>query len=136
MASNNTRTTPENINALQPNEYFVFGSNTQGRHGAGAAKYAMKKFGAKYGVAEGITGRTYALPTVGNNLSKMSVETIRKHVDRFLKCAAANPDKIFLVTQVGCGLAGHKTKDIGPMFKIRTENVILPQVFLDAIVKE
>jgi tetrahydromethanopterin S-methyltransferase subunit A len=127
--------TPDDIRNLNENEIFVFGSNTQGRHSKGAALTAQRKFGAKYGVGEGITGKTYALPTVGNNLSKMSVETIRKHVNRFLRCAAENPDKIFLVTLVGCGLAGHKVRDIGPMFKERTENVILPKQFWDEINK-
>jgi hypothetical protein len=54
--------TPENIQSLKSNEIFVFGSNTLGRHGAGAAKQAMK-FGAKYGQARGLQGQTYAIVT-------------------------------------------------------------------------
>jgi hypothetical protein len=123
------RYTPDNITELKENEIFCFGSNTDGRHGKGAAKFAWQKFGAEYGVGEGITGRCYALPTVGHNLSKMSLLKIKIHVENFLKCAAENPDKTFLVTQIGCGLAGHKPKDIAPMFKRRTENVIIPKEF-------
>lgn len=123
------RYTPDNITELGEGEYFTFGSNTDGRHGKGAAKFAWQKFGAEYGVGEGITGRCYALPTVGHNLSKMSLLKIKVHVENFLKCAADNPDKTFLVTQIGCGLAGHKPKDIAPMFKKRTENVIIPKEF-------
>lgn len=124
------RYTPNNITELDENEYFVFGSNTDGRHGAGAAKLAAKKFGARWGIGEGITGKSYALPTVGRNLSRMSLERIKKHVDVFLQCAKEHPDKIFLVTQVGCGLAGYQPKDIAPMFEERTDNVIIPREFV------
>ena len=37
------------ITQLEPNQIFVFGSNTQGRHGKGAALTAKNKFGAVYG---------------------------------------------------------------------------------------
>lgn len=125
----NERFTDPDIRKLAEGEIFVFGSNTDGRHGKGAAKYAMQKFGAKWGDGEGLTGRSYALPTVGHNLSKMSLERIEIHVNRFLKCAKAHPELMFLVTLVGCGLAGHKPKDIGPMFAERLPNVILPKEF-------
>ena len=123
------RYTPDNITELSDNDYMVFGSNKSGRHGLGAAKTAHKKFGAEYGVGEGLTGRCYALPTKGYNLSKMSLAEIKNHVDIFLKFAKDNPDKTFLVTQIGCGLAGHKPKDIAPMFEERTGNVIIPKEF-------
>lgn len=42
---------------------FVFGSNPEGGHDAGAAKIAREQFGAEYGVGEGLTGNAYALPT-------------------------------------------------------------------------
>lgn len=42
---------------------FVFGSNPEGRHGAGAAKTAVDSFGAIYGQGEGLQGNSYALPT-------------------------------------------------------------------------
>lgn len=124
------RFTPENITRLAPNEYFVFGSNLNGWHSKGAALTAKIKFGAVYGVPEGITGRCYALPTVGYKLARMSLKDIEKHVKKFLECAKNNPDKIFLVTLVGCGLAGHKPKDIGPMFSGHQPNVVLPKEFI------
>lgn len=125
------RYTNPDIRKLEEGEIFVFGSNTDGRHGKGAAKFAMQKFGAVWGDAEGLTGRCYALPTVGRNLSKMSVDRVKIHVARFLKFAAKHPELTFLVTLVGCGLAGHKIKDIGPMFAERLPNVILPKEFVD-----
>lgn len=123
------RYTPDNITELKENEIFCFGANLAGRHGKGAALTARKKFGAVYGVGEGLTGRCYAIPTKGHNLSRMSLVEIKKHVDIFLKFAKDNPNKTFLVTQIGCGLAGHEPKDIAPMFRERTENVIIPKEF-------
>jgi len=123
------RYTSDNIIELKENEIFCFGSNLAGRHGLGAALIARKKFGAVYGVGEGLTGRCYAIPTKGHNLSRMSLAEIKKHVDTFLEFAKDNPDKKFLVTQIGCGLAGHRPKDIAPMFRERTENVIIPKEF-------
>lgn len=121
--------TPDNIKELAENEIFVFGSNRSGFHGAGAARTAYMKFGAEYGVGEGLTGKSYALPTKGYNVTDMTLDEIKPHVEIFLNFAKSNPDKIFLVTQVGCGLAGHHPKDIGPMFKNRSENVVIPKEF-------
>jgi len=119
--------TPEKIVHLEPNQIFVFGSNTDGKHDKGAALTAVRKFGAKYGKGEGLYGQSYALPTVGNNLSFMSLDRVQIHVDRFIKCANEHPELEFLVTKVGCGLAGHKEKDIKPMFKDCPSNCILPK---------
>lgn len=130
-----TRTTPPDIRSLEPGEIFVFGSNTEGRHGKGAAKFAMQKFGARWGAAEGLTGRCYALPTVGHRLSKMSLAEIAAHVARFRRFAILNPELTFLVTEVGCGLAGHKVKDIAPMFSDMPTNVVLPARFIREINK-
>lgn len=58
------RVASDRIEELGEREIFVFGSNKQGMHGGGAAWVAHKKFGAEWGVGEGLTGRTYALPTM------------------------------------------------------------------------
>jgi hypothetical protein len=124
--------TPKNITALQPGEIFVFGSNMSGRHGKGAAKTAMK-WGAVYGQAEGLQGRTYGIPTVNASISnKLSVEKISAFVTKFTKFASDNPDKVFLVTDIGCGLAGHSHKSIAPLFFAASflDNVVLPRQFL------
>ncbi len=52
----------DHITALQDNQIFVFGSNPEGRHGAGAAKQALS-FGARYGIGRGLSGKTYGLIT-------------------------------------------------------------------------
>ena len=128
------RFTDPMIRSLKSGEIFVFGSNLDGRHGKGAAKTAQQKFGARHGVAEGLTGQSYALPTVGKHLSRMPIEDIGHHIKRFLDFALSRPDLTFLVTEVGCGLAGHHVDKIGPFFANVINNaslshVILPRAF-------
>ena len=48
---------------LKSNQIFVFGSNTQGRHGKGSALVARLNFGAIYGQAYGLQGQSYAIVT-------------------------------------------------------------------------
>lgn len=124
--------TPDNITKLQPNEIFVFGSNESGRHGKGAAKTALG-FGAKWGQAKGLQGRTYGIPTKDHSIRRtLSINEIKPYVDEFLQFAADNSHLTFLVTEIGCGLAGHKHKDIKPLFKhgLVLPNVILPAKFV------
>jgi len=125
--------TPENITELNKGEVFVFGSNTMGIHGAGAAKLAMEKFDAKFGVGCGPTGRCYAIPTKDNKIQTLPITRIKEFVDSFLNYAKNKSHKTFLVTKIGCGLAGLKIANIAPMFKNKTENVILPEEFHDYI---
>jgi len=124
--------TPDWIDDLKEDEIFVFGSNESGRHGRGAAKDALK-WGAKYGQAFGIQGKTFAIPTVNASVSnKISVEKIASYVDRFIFYANTRPKLKFLVTEIGCGLAGHTMKDIAPLFRecLDMKNVYLPKKFL------
>jgi len=95
---------------------FVFGSNLDGVHGAGAARWAYDHHCAQMGVGEGLTGVSYALPTVGRKLARMSLLEVEKHVQRFIAFAAAQPKAIFQVTRIGCGLAGFTDAEIAPMF--------------------
>jgi len=125
------RITPNYITKLSVDQVFVFGSNESGRHGKGAAKIAMK-WGAKYGQAEGSQGRTYGIPTMNASISKkLTVDKIKTYVERFIEYAKEYPDLIFLVTEIGCGLAGHKVKDIAPLFKDAQDvkNIHLPKKF-------
>ena len=119
----------DRIASLGENEIFVFGSNIQGSHGGGAAWYAYKQFGAEWGVGEGLTGRTYALPTMEGPAS------LKKAVDNFIACAKQHPELTFLVTAVGCGIAGYRPNDVAPLFREATslENVYLPEVFWKAL---
>lgn len=127
---------PDNITELQPNEIFVWGSNTEGRHGAGAAKLALNKFGAIYGQAEGLQGQSYAIITT--DLSKsyrpsVSIELLTNQVNKFIQFAKDNTHLTFLVTEVGCGLAGFTVEQMAPLFKPvllnSISNVRLPKRF-------
>ena len=118
------RTTPERITELAPNEIFVFGSNLRGMHGGGAAWVAYKKFGAIMGQGVGLQGQSYGIPTMQGG-----VETIRPYVDEFIDFAKSRPDLTFLVTRIGCGIAGFHDSVIAPLFKQarNVENIILPE---------
>lgn len=125
------RITSDSIKKLDTNQIFVFGSNESGRHGLGAAKTALG-WGAKWGQAEGIQGRTYGIPTKDSSVRRtLSVDEIKPYVDRFIEFASNNKELTFLVTEIGCGLAGLKPKQIAPLFKeaISLDNVHLPKRF-------
>lgn len=125
---------PRWIDRLAPGEVFVFGSNLAGRHGLGAAKLALR-WGAKYGVGVGPRGCTYAIPTKYGNLKVLPLAEIARYVAEFLAYAAAHPKLKFLVTEIGCGLAGYRPVDIAPMFReaVCSENVYLPQAFVSVL---
>lgn len=120
------RYTPDDITVLDKDEIFVFGSNLSGIHGAGAAKLAYDKFGAKWGVGIGLAGQTYAIPTKDRDIQTLPLDKINHWVESFLMYASLRQEKIFLVTKIGCGLARYKVEDIAPMFKGHSSNVILP----------
>lgn len=106
---------------------FVFGSNLAGRHGRGAALTALKQWGAEYGVGRGRTGMAYALPTKDRALAPLSLRQIKYNVDEFIAYAMSELDLTFIVTKVGCGLAGYSEDDIAPMFARAPENCQLPE---------
>lgn len=108
-------------------EIFVFGSNTAGRHGKGAALYARQHHGAQYGVGVGRTGNAYVIPTKDERLVPLPLERIQGYVAQFLEFARANPDLLFQVTRIGCGLAGYSEWQIAPMFREAPENCHLPE---------
>jgi len=108
---------------------FVFGSNLAGVHGAGAARYALENHGAIWGRGEGRQGNSYGIPTKDENIETLPLWRIRAFVKRFLLYAETSPDLSFQVTAIGCGLAGYRPQDIGPMFKGAPKNCHLPAEF-------
>jgi len=126
------RVAPSQINDLAPNEIFVFGSNLHGLHGGGAARVARKKFGAIMGQGVGLQGRSYAIPTMQGG-----VETIKPYVDEFIEFAKNHPEYKFLVTRIGCGIAGFCDDEIAPLFReaLNVNNIYLPQSFIDVLKK-
>ena len=124
--------TPEIISELKENEIFEFGSNLHGCHAGGAARVAMEKFGAVWGQGVGLQGQSYAIPTMQGG-----VETIRPYVSEFYDFAVKHPEYKFLVTRIGCGIAGFTPEEIAPLFTsaIELKNVVLPKDFV-AVIQE
>ncbi len=127
---NERRYTPERITELKAGEVFVFGSNLSGSHGGGAARLAYERFGAIWGQGVGLQGQSYAIPTMQGG-----VETIKPYVDEFIEFAKQHPEYKFLVTKIGCGIAGFKDEEIAPLFDqaLDVENIILPKEFAEVI---
>lgn len=117
------RLSANNIKELRVGEIFVFGSNLQGMHSGGAAAIAYQKFGAEWGVGVGPTGQCYAIPTMHG-----SIHLIKPYVYEFIKYAEMHSELKFLVTLIGCGIAGFTPSEIGPLFKkcVNMKNVYLP----------
>lgn len=117
------RETPERITELAENEIFVFGSNLEGAHGGGAALLAYRKFGTIWGQGVGLQGQSYGIPTMHGG-----VDAIKPYVDEFIEFAKTRPDLTFLVTRVGCGIAGFTNEEISPLFAKahEVENIVLP----------
>ena len=111
------------ITELGPGEIFVFGSNASGQHGAGAARYAADHFGAVWGEGHGLHGRSYAIDTMSG------MPTMQTEVREFLKFAGEHPELRFLVTKVGCGIAGYTPAEVAPLFRGSPGNVVLPEEF-------
>lgn len=122
--------TPEWITELKDNEVFVFGSNLGGFHGGGAARVAHQRFGAVWGQGVGLQGQSYAIPTMQGG-----VETIKPYVDQFIEFAKGHPELTFLVTPIGCGIAGFTTDEIAPLFlpALDIDNILLPKSFVTAL---
>ncbi|MDE6135140.1 MAG: hypothetical protein K2F79_06155 [Muribaculaceae bacterium] len=125
--------TPEHISELGPDDIFVFGSCSDGRHTQGAALTAFLRFGAIRGQSEGIQGQSYAIPTDSGSL-----ETISKHINRFLDLAYEWDQNTFYITRIGCGQAGYTDSQIAPLFRraLSLYNVRLPKSFVEILRKE
>lgn len=111
------------ITLLKPNQIFVYGSNLEGKHAAGAAKQAHEQFGAEWGLGVGLSGQSYAIPTMHG------FHTLKAYVNQFLEFAQTKPELEFLVTPIGCGIAGFKPEEIAPLFRDAPDNVVLPKEF-------
>ena len=127
MKINHKRFTPDLVEQLSNCEIFVFGSNLEGMHMGGAARVAHQKFGAEWGVGDGPTGRCYAIPTMHGGL-----ESIRPYAEKFIAYAKEHPMNRFLLTRVGCGIAGFKDSDMAQLFEdaLDIPNIAYPRQWL------
>ncbi|WP_220491029.1 hypothetical protein [Tessaracoccus sp. MC1627] len=121
------RASPRKITQLAPDEVFVFGSNARGRHRGGAARFALNQFGAVDGEGHGLRGQSYAIDSMSG------IDVLRERARSFLLFAQAHPGLTFLVTEVGCGIAGHTPQEVAPLFASPPSNVRLPQSFIDIL---
>ena len=121
------RYTPDFITHLNNGEIFVFGSNLKGLHGGGAARLAYERFGAIWGQGVGLQGSCYGIPTMYGG-----VDAIKPYVDEFIEFAQNHTEYTFLVTKIGCGIAGFKEEEIAPLFAdaVSVDNIILPESFV------
>ena len=126
IAAVGRRIAPDRIAELRDDEIFVFGSHLAGMHAGGAARIACRCFGAVWGQGVGLQGQSYAIPTMQGG-----VETIRPYVDEFIDFARRHPHLKFLVTEIGCGIAGFTPEEIAPLFAaaVSVENIWLPARF-------
>jgi hypothetical protein len=95
----------------------VFGSNEAGRHGKGAAKYALQNCGAIYGQGFGRQGSSFAIPTKDAKLNTLPIHKIREYFEMFCDHAESSPDVAFCLTPIGCGLAGYNKREMWAMIK-------------------
>ena len=123
--------TPDNIQELTENQIFVFGSNMNGNHAGGAARLAVEKFGAVMGQAEGIQGQSYAIPTLDKDMQKIAEEGLTTYLGNFREFAEEHPEKEFLLTAIGTGIAGFDTNYMAYMILRANipDNVTLPKEF-------
>lgn len=114
------------IEKLATNEVFVFGSNLAGKHIAGAARQAREQFGAVDGTAKGVTGQCYTFPTLGTRLEPLRTRRLLDARDTLYRTCKSNPDKRFLLTKIGCGIAGYPEPFMKTLFTNPPDNLILP----------
>ena len=126
------RVSPQWITTLADDEVFVFGSNLEGLHGGGAALLAYERFGAIWGQGTGLQGKSYGIPTMHGG-----IDTIAPYVDEFIAFAREHRELKFLVTEIGCGIAGFTVGEMAPLFKdaMDEENIYLPKRFIDILEK-
>lgn len=119
------------IETLKENQIFVFGSNENGYHAGGAARQALEKFGACWGKPKGIQGQSYAIVTLDELMRQVPPSYILNQLVELNSYAKQNPDKEFLMTLIGCGIAGFRVDDIKELCQMIdwNENVILPEEF-------
>lgn len=139
MRIDELRTTPQNMQSLLMWEVFVFESNLDGNHVvSGASHLAEVKFGAKSGIGFGMSGQSFAIPSVGLDFSKMTIEEMRPYVESFISTAREITNITWLVAEIGCGIAGYTPEEIAPLFReaVDIDNIYLPKRFWEVLKRD
>lgn len=121
---------------LPNNGIFVFGSNTEGRHGKGSALIAKKQHGAIYGQPKGLQGKSYAIIT--KDLTKkyhpsISIDFIINQIHKLYLFAVVNKELDFYIaySAYGSNLNSYSPAQMAEMFS-RTyipKNIIFEENF-------
>ena len=82
---------------------------------------------------DGLHGHTYGICTTDTQQQPLSLQRIQEHVSEFLYEAEERPQLEFLVTRIGCGLAGYTDEQIAPMFRHAPANVKLPELWVQLL---
>ena len=124
--------TPDRIDSLESNQVYVFTSNLIGYHSGETSLIALHRFGAIWGQAEGPQGQCYAIPVDirGEAIDNVS-NYLKRHIRKFLEYAKEHQEKEFLVTKIGCGIAGFDEDFIALFFSdaLQIRNICLPKSF-------
>lgn len=105
------------ITELQPNQIFVFGANSEGAHGGGAAKFAHDQQWTRWGHSEGLLWQSFAIDTMSG------VERIKLGLQDLAITARHNPGLEFLLTPIGQGIAGYTKEQIEELMPDMPDNV-------------
>jgi hypothetical protein len=120
---------------MGPKDIFIFGSNTLGVHGSGAAFFAKAHFGAVYGVGEGLEGNSYAFPTLNGDRTGGELKLFQRSYAELAQSASTlhtvvenRQDLVFWLTAVGCGLACYSPAYMRTFFEwMELPNLIKPK---------
>jgi len=127
------------VTKLSDNQIFVFGSNSEGFHRRGAARFALDHCGANIGQGKGLQGQSYAIVTKKDFrvVNSSTLEEISEEIKIFITFAVEHPELTFLVTKIGTDLAGFSIEEIAPLFKdaVQIKNIHLPVEFWDVLNK-
>jgi hypothetical protein len=127
VADNDYDGDPDRISRrMANNQIFVFGSELAGRHGEGTALRAWKHHGAIRGKGDGPMGMAYAIAVRDSEQRTLHLDTIKKHVDRFLGYACRNDNLKFFVTAIGTD-AGYADAEMARLFADAPVNCELPE---------
>ena len=120
------------IETLNKNQVFVFGSNENGYHAGGAARQALDRFGAVWGKAKGLQGQSYAIVTLDEDMRQVPPSYILEQLTELNEFAGRNPGKEFLMTLIGCGIAGFRVEEIRDLCRLVewNDNIKLPAEFV------
>jgi hypothetical protein len=117
------------ITTLTSNQVIVVGTNMSGSHYGGAAAQAYRDFGLSWGIAEGISGQTYAFPTLTREMTRRGIKALERSRDRLFETARSLPEKTFLLTAVGTGIASCPVEVMAPLFRDAPSNIVIPAEF-------